>query len=153
MREGDLLHDAGVVDQKFGGEIVRAVHDEVVVPDDLPDVAGVQIVLIDPDLDVGVDGQHLLPGRFHLGPVEVPGVMGDLPLEVRDIDGVAINDADGPDSRRGQIEGNRAAQAAGPDNQHPGFEYFFLSFNPDILQEDMAAVPFKLFRGEINHGC
>src|SRR6266511_2463970 len=76
------LEHAGVVDQVAGGEVVGAVHDQVVVADDPAGVLGGEPGLVEGDLDVGVDLADLVAGALQLGAADVRGAVDDLPLRV-----------------------------------------------------------------------
>jgi hypothetical protein len=48
------------------------------------------------DVDVGIDAQHALPGRLHLGAAHVGGGVQDLALQVGQVDVVVVDDREVP---------------------------------------------------------
>jgi hypothetical protein len=44
----------------------------------------------------------------------------DLAMQVAEVDHVVVDDANGADARRGQVERGRRAQTASTDEHHPG---------------------------------
>src|SRR5688572_7243907 len=84
--------DARVVHQVTGREVIRAVDDHVVVLEDLQGVLAGERLLVDPDLHVGVYVLELLVGALNLGTTHVRGAVDDLPLQVRLVDNVEVND-------------------------------------------------------------
>src|SRR6266704_1606362 len=114
------LEHAAVVDQIAGGEVVGAVHDQVVVADDPAGVLGGETGLVEGDLDVGVDLADLVAGALQLGAADVRGAVDDLPLQVGGVNVVEVDDADVADAGGGQVHGVGRAEAAGPDQQHAG---------------------------------
>src|SRR5205085_11183744 len=107
----------GVVDQVAGGEVVGPVHDHVVAVDDVQDVVRAQADVVGDDVDVGVErGQGLL-GRVHLALTHPVEVVEDLALEVGLVHHVHVDDAEGSDPGRGQVEGRRRPQATGAEQE------------------------------------
>ena len=87
--------------------IVGAVHDDVVLRDDAQRVLGVQRLLVRDHLDVGVVRGERLPGGVNLALTHVVVLVQDLPLQVRQVDGVEVDDADGADAGEAQVERDR----------------------------------------------
>jgi hypothetical protein len=56
------------------------------------------------DLDLGIDGGDRRLGARHLGPAEAGGAMDDLALQIRELDGIIVDDADAPHPGRREIE-------------------------------------------------
>ena len=53
--------------------------------------------------------------RLHLGHSDAIGGVDDLALQVRWVDHVVVDEADGADARRRQVEPDRRARAAGAE--------------------------------------
>ena len=92
--EGFMCEDAGVVDEVFGVHVVGGVDDEVVGGDGGEGVGGGQGVLVGGDVDIGVEGCELLERALDFGAADVGCGVEDLSLEVGDVDGVIVHDAD-----------------------------------------------------------
>ena len=66
--------------------------------------------------------------------------MGDLALQVGQLHAVVVDDADGADAGRGEIQHQRAAQPAGADHQHARGLQLGLADAADLGQQDVARV-------------
>lgn len=135
---------AGIIDEEFGREIIRRVDDEIVVlvVDDLGQCLGIDPFIIGDDMDVGIEPFQGMAGRIDLAlPYRCRG-MDDLALQIGKIDHVVIDDADGTDAGRCQIEDSRCTQSAGTDDQHLAGQELFLSFATE--EDDIPGIPFQL---------
>ena len=90
-------------------------------------------------------------GRVGLGMPHVGIGMEDLPLEVRIIDRVEVDDAHSADPCGGQIHGDRRTQTARPDAQHGGVADLALTGQADFRKDQMAGVSANLLIGELKH--
>ena len=117
MDDRDVRRDRRVVEDVAGLERVGAVDDHVVVGDDPLDVGRDEHLLVEHDLDLGVERVDRLLGRLDLAVPHPVGRVDDLALEVADVDDVEVDDADGADARSGEIEHRRRAEATGTDEQ------------------------------------
>src|SRR3972149_10615416 len=97
-------------------------------------------------VDVGVEGEELLFRRLCLLTPYIVVLMQHLPLEVREIDDIEVDDADRPYSGEGQVERRRAAKAAGADDQDLPLHQFPLTRGPDLGHDDVARVAGYLLR-------
>src|SRR5690349_8988407 len=76
--------------------------------------------------------------------------MQNLTLEIGQVHHVAVDQPNGADSCRGQIQWGRGAKTAGPDDKNPGFIDFLLPLAADFRQYDMPAVAVDLFFGKVH---
>ena len=104
MHERLVGEIAGIVDEKFCGEVVHAVDHHVIGPHDAQGVRRGQAVFVGDDVHIRVEGLDFFLGRDHLGPTQIRGVMDDLTLEVGQVDDIRIDHAERPHTRRGQIQ-------------------------------------------------
>ena len=74
--------------------------------------------------------------------------MGDLPVQVGELDPVVVDDAERADAGRREIQRERRAEAAGADQQHPGLEQLGLADPADLRQHDVPGVAEHLLFGE-----
>ena len=128
---------AGVVDQIARREVVGAVDDVVVLPDDLHRVLGRQRRFVRHDFDVRVVGVDRLLRRYDLRLPDVVVLVEDLPLQVRDIDRVEVDDADLSDAGERQIHGDRRTETARTDDQRARFHDLALTARPHLRHDDM----------------
>lgn len=63
---------------------------------------------------------HGLGQRGHFGLAHAGGGVGNLALQVGQIDGIVIHHRDVAHAAGGQVQGGGGAQPTGPQNQHPG---------------------------------
>ena len=68
----------------------------------------------------------------------------DLALKVGLVDGIGIGNRQAADTGGGKIRQGRRTQPAATDNERMGGQEFFLAFDTDFIQQDMAAEPQKL---------
>src|SRR3989475_10876816 len=127
-RDGPAVHERDVrlnrrlVEQESSLEIVRSVDDDVHVVQDVPDRRRVDVLRERLDLDLRVHGPEALRGGIRLRPVHVRFGVERLPLEIRELDDVSIDQPEVPDPRPGQQVGGDAPQGAQPnhDGSCPG---------------------------------
>src|SRR3972149_3083333 len=141
-----LEEDAGVVHQVARREVVGAVHDDVVLADDPQRVLRVQRLLVRDDLDVRVVGLQRLLGREHLRLADVLVLVEDLALQVREVDEVEVDDADGADAGEGQVESDGRAEGAGADDEHLRVDDLALTDAADLGHDDVPRVARHLLR-------
>ena len=113
--------------------------------DDVEGIVGTEEVVVCDDVDVRVDGLDLGGCAFHLGPPHILRKVAYLPLEVGDVDDVEINNADGADTRCGQIKRDGGTEPTRPHNEDFCRVDFLLSLDADIGKEYMAAIPLNFF--------
>ncbi len=135
----------GVVDQVAGGEVVRAVEDEVVAGEQLQCVGGVEPDVVEPHVHQGVQCSNGVPGRLDLGPAHVRNPVDHLALQIAQVDGVVVDDSQGSHPRGGKVEEGRRAQAAGPDDQDLGVLEPALAQRADFGNDEVAGIPLDLF--------
>ncbi len=64
----------------------------------------------------------------------------DLALQIGQFDSVVVDDADRADAGGGEIERERAAEAAGADDENPRLAQPRLADPADLLQQDVAGI-------------
>ena len=74
--------------------------------------------------------------------------MDDLPLQVRFVDDVGVDDAERPDAGGGEVERCGRAEAAGADQEHPAAEQPFLADLADLRDQEVPRVAAPLIGGE-----
>src|SRR5262245_1374364 len=107
-----------VVDQVARREVVRAVDDHVVVLDDVEDVRRIEARLVPDHLHVRVQLGDRRLRRLDLGHADPIRRVQDLPLQVRRVDRVVVDEPDRADTRGRQVEAGGRSQAARAETQH-----------------------------------
>ena len=100
------------------------------------------------DLHVRVDVVDRDLGRVDLRHADAVVRVGDLALQVRQVDHVVVDEADRADPRRRQVERRGRAEPAGAEQQHLRVEELHLPLEPDLRDEHVARVALALLRGE-----
>ena len=107
---------AGVVHEVASRKVVSAVHDHVVVGNDLQGVLAGQGRAEFLDDKLWVDVPHRLGGRVDLGAADVLCPVNHLALEVALVNDIEIYDADAADARRRQVEAEGCAEPTCTDH-------------------------------------
>ncbi len=148
--QGLFRKEAGIVHQESGAEVIGAVEHQVVVGQQGHHVLGGDGLLIRLHEDVGIQRLQKPAAGFDLGDPHVGRGVEDLPLQVREIHHVAVDQADRADACRSQIQRDRRPQTSGADDKDFGPAQFLLAFPSHLLEDDLPAVSFDLFFGKIH---
>src|SRR5271166_2761154 len=71
-----------IVDEKAGGEIVRAVCDDVVARDDVERIVGSETDGMKLHLRTGIDALRRFGSGLRFGPADIARAIGDLALQI-----------------------------------------------------------------------
>jgi hypothetical protein len=126
------------------GEVVRAVENDIVFREQLFDLIAFDARRDLDDFNFRVDGVESRARRFDFARTHRVGAIEDLPLQVGEIDLVGVGQRQPADARRGEIEGRRAAQAAGADDQRGCRAQPFLPLDAELGEQDVPAVAEEL---------
>ena len=126
------------------GEVVRAVENDIVFRDQLFDLIAFDARRDLDNFNLRVDGVERRACRFDFARADRVGAIEDLPLQVGEIDLVGVGERQPADARRGEIEGRRAAEAAGADDQRGCRAQPFLPLDADLGEQDVPAVAEEL---------
>src|SRR5690606_26183600 len=88
-------------------------------------------------------------GRFCLGPTDVALPVDDLALQVGLVHRVEVDDAEGPDSGRGEVHQRGRTQPAGTHTQHLGVLEPLLTGHRDIGDDQVTRVAPDFVDGEL----
>ena len=144
--------DASVVDEIPRGEIIRAIHDDVEVLEQLERVGAGQLCFDRFDLDVGIEIREARPGGLALGLANVAGAKRDLALEIREIHNIEINQTELAHARGRKIQAQRRTEPSRADEQNLGVFQFELPVHPDFRHDEMAAIAQNLLFGKTCSG-
>src|SRR5690606_36098735 len=100
-------------------EVVRAVDDDVVAPEDRVDVLGVEPQRVLGNLDLAVALEDPVASGGHLGAPDVGLGMDDLALQVGLVDSVEVDDPELPDASGREVVQHGRAEASSADDAHP----------------------------------
>jgi hypothetical protein len=71
--------------------------------------------------------------------------VGDLALQVGQVDGVVVDQGDPADAGRAEVQRDRRAQPAGADHERVRCEQTLLAFDAELVEQDVARVAQQLF--------
>jgi len=81
-----------------------------------------------------------LARRLELRTPDVGRAVENLPVQVRDVDAIEVDQTDASDPRRREIQRGRTAETSGADDQDRGLCQFFLAFGSYLGELDLAGV-------------
>ena len=145
MHHRDAQLHRGVVEHVAHREVVSTVHDDVELGDDVGDVRRVETDIEGEHVHIRVERGEGLLRRVDLPLPDPIQVVQDLPLQVRLVHHVHVDDSDGADARGRQVQRRRGPETTGSQQQHLGSEQLLLTFFADLGQQEVALVAVALF--------
>src|SRR5690242_20604015 len=137
--------NASVVDQVASREIVRAIHDDVVVLEELKRVRAGQLRFDGFDLNVRIEIRKARARSLAFGLAHVAGAKSDLALKIGEIHNVEVNQAQLAHAGGGKIQAEWCAESAGSNKQHLGVFQLELPLHANFRHDEMAAITKNLF--------
>ncbi len=131
---------AGIRNQIARGEIVGAVGDKIVLPDQRQRIAGVEPRGMGLDRHMGIEARDRGRGAGDLRVADLRRAMNDLPLQIGQRDGVVVDDAERADAGGREIEQDRSPQPARPDHQDARTLERRLAGPAHLAQHDVAGI-------------
>ena len=92
------------------------------------------------DVDFRIQRVEPRLGRLEFRTAHIRRSVNDLSLKIAEVDRVEVDDPEGADPGRGQIQRDRRAEAAGADTKHPRRLQLQLPLHADLRQDKVAAV-------------
>jgi hypothetical protein len=135
-----------VVEQVPRGEVVGAVDDEIVVGEERHDVLRRHAQLVRDHGHVGVERGERLLRALDLRRAHAILRVDDLALQVRDVDHVVVDEPDGADARRREVDRRGRPQPARADEQHARLQELHLTGLADLGEHGVARVADLLIR-------
>jgi hypothetical protein len=127
-----------------GGEVVAAVDHYVGARDERLERAQIHALRHRRHADLRVDGGDALAGGLDLGASDRGGVEQHLPLQVREIDVVGVDQGQVSDAGGGEELRDRIAQPADAHHERVRRAEALLGVHAELLEEDVAAVAQEL---------
>ena len=95
----------------------------------------------------------VLAADFGLELADPVGGVGDLALQIRQLEPVVVDNADGAHAGSGEVQHKRRAKPTGAHHQHAGCLQLCLADAAYVLQQDVPRVAADFVFGEIEvHG-
>lgn len=136
--------DSGAVDGLACGIVVGAVEDDVGGAHEFGQAGFVQLFSQGGNVARAVDGFQTTCHHLRFGLSDVGFGEGGLALEVGIVYGVVVGDDEFADARSGKIREGCRTQSAAADDEDAGGKDFFLPFDTDFVEKDVAAVTEQL---------
>ena len=130
-------------------EIIRAVDDDVVTRDQILRVLAREPAIVQFDVDMRVRVAQTIVGGFQFAATNVFRAVQNLPVQVRKIDLVRIDQSDRADSGRRQIKRGGGTESAGANAQNARRFQSALSLDADLRENEMARVTRELFGAKL----
>ncbi|MCD6059622.1 MAG: hypothetical protein K0Q89_3152 [Thermomicrobiales bacterium] len=148
MRVRLLEKDAGIVDQISRREVVGTIEDNIVPGEDIEHIALIEPGLMHHHMHVRVQCFYCDPSGFDLRHADALSGVDHLSLQIRIVDDVGVDDPKRADSSGGEIECRRGPKPARPDQEDLGVEELALSLLTNLRDQQVAAIPPALIRGQ-----
>src|SRR5438552_6469513 len=152
VHDGLVVLHRRVVQEIAGGEVVRAVDDDVVLGEDAIDVRAGEALLVPDDLHIGIERLERLTRRIRLRRAEALRRVNDLALQVGRVDDVRVDDAERSHARGGEVERGGRPETAGADEEHLAAKELLLPGLTDLGDEQVPAVALRLLGREARVG-
>src|SRR4051794_12010060 len=140
---------ADVIRQIAGGEIIGAVHDQVVISDDLLRVGAGEAAFVQLEFDLRIDIQEPVAGRCQFAAADVLCSVKNLPLQVAKIDTVEIDDAERSNAGCCQIKRSWGAEAASANAQNARCLESLLTVRSHFGHDEMPRVALQFCRTQL----
>ncbi len=141
-----------IVAQIARRKVVRAVDQQIILGEQGDGVVRRDAAGVEPQPHVRVQGGEPARGRFDLGRADRRGVVEDLPLQVVLGDPVEVGQAERAHAGGGEVKRRRAAESAGADHEHARGGQPALTTDPDLVEQDVPAVPAEFGGRELGQG-
>src|SRR5664280_448609 len=138
--QGLAMADAGDIDGVPGREVVAAVDDDDCIGDQPAELVCADALVERRDVDARVEGGDRERRGHRLWRAHAREIVRDLPLQVGEVDAVAVDERDAADAGAAKIERDRRAEPAGADDEHTGREQPALAVDADVVEQDVARV-------------
>jgi hypothetical protein len=125
-------------------EVVAAVEHDIDTGNEIEKFFLLGPLLKGSNRNVGIEFRERCGGFVNLRAADALGSIQDLALQVGEVDLVGVGEGELAEAARGEVEGCRAAEAAGADDQRGRRPQPLLPLDPDLGKEDVAAVAEEL---------
>ena len=139
-----FVRDTCAINCVARGEVVAAVEHHIGLGDQRVERRAGDPLFHQLDFCFGIDRRQRIACRLHLGLADRLRAMHDLPLQVGQINVVVVAQRECAHAGRREIQRNGRTQPARADQQCPRRAQFFLPFDADLRQQDVAAVTQQL---------
>ena len=132
--------NARVVHQIARRKIVGAIYDDVEILEKLKGIFAGEFCFEGLDLNVGVEVRQPLARRFALKFADIACAKSDLPLKIREIHDIEIDESQTPDTGGSEIKSQRGAQPPGANQQDFCVFEFELTLHAHFGHDQVAAI-------------
>jgi hypothetical protein len=122
----NTVDHGAVVDEIFRGHLIGAIDDEIELLENVRKVVCRKALVENLECYPGIPLFDSFGGDGDLAAAEICCAVDDLPMQVGEVDRIAVNEAQDPHARGGQGEGGRAPETSNADDEHPAASQTFL---------------------------
>ena len=135
-----FVFDAGAVHRVARSEVVAAIEHNIGLSDALLQRIAAEALTDSNDFNIRIDFQQGAARGNGFRNTDGIVAMHDLPLQIGEVDNIAVAQCEFADATRGEIKRSRRPKAAGSDNQCMGLIKFFLTFYAQLRKQNVPAV-------------
>ena len=138
------MKDASVVDEVPARQVVRCVDNYIVFPDYFHSVARVKPDRMRDHSDLGIEEAQLFFGGVDFSPSQIGFREDELPLKVRHLNEIGVDDPDTADPSGRQIDSGWNSKAPESHYQHGGALESPLPLGSHLGEDEVSAVSLRL---------
>lgn len=131
----------GTVDRVARCKIVGAIDHQIHMADFGHERLGVEPRRACLDLNVGIQCPQSLATGLCLEFADAVAGVQNLALQVAQFDAVMVGEDNLTNPGRSKVHRDWRSQTARADDEHSGSQQFFLTFDPQVIEQDMTGVP------------
>ena len=113
-------------------------------------LSAIDVLVVGLDRDFRVDRRQGFAAGLHFRQADRGRGVQDLPLQVGEIDDIAIDETNGADTGGSKIESGRRAEPPGADEQDLRLAQLQLALAADIAEDNLPAVSLNLLFSEFH---
>jgi hypothetical protein len=139
-----LRYPTDSIDSVAGREVVACIHHHIRIHDEAQQDCLVHALMQRNDVNFGIDSgkRFLCGGGF--GSADAIRAVSDLPLEIGQVNDIAITNRQFAYPARGEVYGDGRAQPTRANQEHVGLQQRFLALYADFRQQNVATVTQQL---------
>ena len=145
MNKRDLFFNSTLVQGVTGREVINTVKDDIGIANHFIDIVVRHFIGEGCEVDCRVEAGEELDCGCGLVDPDVFFHMQKLPVQVAQLYPVGIADRDTADSGAGQIEGNRAAETAGTEDEDLAVPEFLLCLYSPAVNQYLPSVTLLVY--------
>ena len=143
---------AGIIHQIAGGEVVSAVHNNVIAFKKVERIVGSQARWVSHHFDVWIDLSNGLLRRNQFRPSHIRGAVNYLALQVGKVHHIEVHDAKPSNPSGGEVKRQRRSKPSCTNAEYVRFLQLKLPFHADFRHDEVAAVTKNFILAQLYSG-